>query len=120
MVHLGYFATAEEAVLHVARSPEGQEAAQRSAVAPLASEQEVQGAATATRSSRRKAWSRPRRPMRISRRRRWPRPYVPSGAFFKEENAPPMPPDAVVKREREAVVRGGKRSDDGPKRRRSK
>ena len=83
------------------------EAAQRSAVAPLASEQEVQGAATATRSSRRKVWSRPRRPMRTSRRRRWPRPYVPSGAFFKEENAPPMPPDAVVKREREAVVRGG-------------
>ena len=27
MVHLGYFATAEEAALHVARSPEGQAAA---------------------------------------------------------------------------------------------
>ena len=109
MVHLGYFATAEEAVMHVARSPEGQERRRKGlqSLAPLASEQEVQGAATATRSSRRKAWSRPRRPMRISRRRRWPRPYVPSGAFFKEENAPPMPPDAVVKREREAVVRGG-------------
>ena len=108
MVDLGYFATAEEAVLHVARSPEGQErrrkgqqwrrwrASRRSRARP-----------TATRSSRRKVWSRPRRPMRTSRRRRWPRPYVPSGAFFKEENAPPMPPDAVVKREREAVVRGG-------------
>ena len=34
MVHLGYFATAEEAALHVARSPEGQEAAKRAAAAP--------------------------------------------------------------------------------------
>ena len=33
-VHLGYFATAEEAALCVARSPEGQPAAQRAAAAP--------------------------------------------------------------------------------------
>ena len=36
MVSLGYFATAEEAALRVARSPEGQEAAQRAvSAAPL-------------------------------------------------------------------------------------
>ena len=33
-VHLGHFATAEEAALHVARSPEGQAVAQRAAAAP--------------------------------------------------------------------------------------
>ena len=32
-VYLGYFATAEEAALHVARSPEGRAAAARAAVA---------------------------------------------------------------------------------------
>ena len=41
--HLGYFATAEEAALCVARSPEGQAAAQRAAAAPLTSEEEDQG-----------------------------------------------------------------------------
>ena len=46
-VNLGMFATAEEAALCVARSPEGQAAAQRSGVAPLASEEGGQGAATA-------------------------------------------------------------------------
>ena len=38
-VNLGYFATAEEAALCVARSPEGQAAAERAAVAPLTSEE---------------------------------------------------------------------------------
>ena len=43
-VHLGYFATAEEAALYVARSPEGKEAAERAAAAvaaapPLTSEE---------------------------------------------------------------------------------
>ena len=44
-VHLGSFATAEEAALCVARSPEGQEAAKRPAVAaPLSSEEALQQA----------------------------------------------------------------------------
>ena len=46
-VCLGYFATAEEAALCVARSPEGRKAAERvasaSASAPLMSEEEGQG-----------------------------------------------------------------------------
>ena len=85
-VSLGCFATAEEAALCVARSPEGQAAAKRAA----ASEQ---GNATA----------------------------IPPGAVLKEEGAvPPMPPDAIVKREHEIVVKEEERSDDRPKRQRSK
>ena len=44
-VHLGYFATAEEAALRVARSPEGRAAAQKAAAAtrPLPSEEEGKG-----------------------------------------------------------------------------
>ena len=48
-------------------------------------------------------------------------PPMPPGAYFKEEVAvPPMPPDAVAKREHEVVVKEEERSDDRPKRRRSK
>merc|ERR1740124_851500 len=44
-VHLGLFATAEEAALCVARSPEGQAAAKRAAsAAPQLSEEESKGA----------------------------------------------------------------------------
>ena len=45
MVYMGYFATAEEAALCVARSPEGQAAAQKAAAAtrPLTSEEEGKG-----------------------------------------------------------------------------
>ena len=44
-VHLGHFATAEEAALCVARSPEGRAAAQKAAAAtrPLTSEEEGKG-----------------------------------------------------------------------------
>ena len=48
-------------------------------------------------------------------------PPMPPGAFFKEEGVvPPMPSDAVVKREHAVVVKEEERSDDRPKRRRSK
>ena len=48
-------------------------------------------------------------------------PPMPPGAFVKEEQvAPPMPPDAIVKREHTVVVKEEERSDDRPKRRRSK
>ena len=48
-------------------------------------------------------------------------PPMPSGAFFKkEEVVMPMPPDAVAKRGHEVVVKEERRSDDRPKRRRSK
>ena len=48
-MHLGTFATAEEAALHVARSPEGQEAAQRAAAAPPLTSKEARQQAEAER-----------------------------------------------------------------------
>ena len=53
MVHLGIFATAEEAALYIARSPEGQEAANRPAAAAPSEEArqqaEAEGGADAAR-----------------------------------------------------------------------
>ena len=95
------FATAGEAALCVARSPEGQAAAKRAAsVAPQLSEEEGKGMV----------------------------PPMPPGAFVKEEDMPPaavvkdegvvpsMPPDAFVKVE--VVVKEEERSDRRPKRQR--
>ena len=107
-VSLGNFATAEEAALCIARSPEGQAAAAKAAAAapPLTSEEEGKGKI----------------------------PAMPSGAVIKEEQeedmapptpptikeegtVPPMPPDAFVKVE--VVVKEEERSDGGPKRQRT-
>ena len=95
---LGYFATAEEAALCIARSPEGQAAAKRAvSAAPHLSEEEGKGAV----------------------------PPMPPGAFVKEEDmppapvvkeegaVPPMPSDAYVKTE--AVVKEEERSGGRPK-----
>ena len=49
LVSLGSFATAEEAALCVARSPEGQEAAQRAAAAPPLTSEEARQQAQAER-----------------------------------------------------------------------
>ena len=100
-VHLGTFATAEEAALCVARSPEGRAAAKRAA--PQVSEEEGKGTV----------------------------PPMPPGAFVKEEDVPaaavvkeegavpPMPPDAFVVKT-EAVVKEEERSGRRPKRQRRK
>ena len=102
-VSLGCFATAEEAALGVARSPEGQAAAKR--VVPPASPQlsEEEGKGTV--------------------------PPMPPGAFVKEEDVPPapvvkeegavppMPSDAFVKTE--AVVKEEEHSGSRPKRQRT-
>ena len=92
-VSLGTFATAEEAALRVARSPEGQAAAKRSpsAPTPLTSEAELKDEP----------------------------PAMPSDAVVKEEGmVPPMPPDAYVKVE--VVVKEEECSDGQPKRQRKK
>ena len=102
-VYLGRFATAEEAALCIARSPEGQAAAKRAAaVVPQLSEEE--GKVTV--------------------------PPMPPGAFLKEEDmpsdavvkdegvVPPMPLDAFVKVE--VVVKEEERSNRRPKRQRTK
>ena len=110
VVHLGSFATAEEAALCVARSPEGQAAAAERAASvpqPRRSEEEGQGNATATRS-------------RAVLKQEGAVPPMPAGAFVKEEVVfPPMPPDAIVKREHTVVVKEEERSDGRAKRRRS-
>ena len=99
-VHLGSFATAEEAALCIARSPEGQAAAAKRA-APQLSEEEGKGTV----------------------------PPMPPGAFVKEEDVPaaavvkeegavpPMPPDAFVVKT-EAIVKEEERSGSRPKRQR--
>ena len=102
---LGHFATAEEAALRVARSPERQAAAKRAASAALQlqlSEEEGKGTV----------------------------PPMPPGALVKEEDmppapvvkeegaVPPMPSDAFVKTE--AVVKEEERSGSRPKRQRAR
>ena len=101
--NLGYFATAEEAALCVARSPEGWAAAGRAVLAA-----EGQGALPAV-------------PSGASLKEEGTVPPMPPGAFVKEEGVlvPPMPPDALVKVE--VVVKEEEGSTDGrPKRRRTK
>jgi len=100
-VHLGYFATAEEAALCIARSPEGRAAAKKAA----ASEE---GNATAKSPG-------------AALKEEGAIPPMPPGAFVKEEGVvPPMPPDAVVKREHAVVVKEEERSHGRATRRRSK
>jgi hypothetical protein len=100
-VYLGMFATAEEAALCVARSPEGRAAARRATAA------EGQGMPPAV-------------PSGASLKEEGTVPPMPPGAFVKGEAVvPPMPPDAFVKVE--VVVKEEQGSTDGrPKRRRTK
>jgi len=100
-VYLGRFATAEEAALHVARTPEGRAAAGRAAAA------EGQGAPPAVSSG-------------ASLKEEGTVFPMPPGAFVKEEGAvPPMPPDAFVKVEVVVKEEGGI-TDGRPKRQRTK
>jgi predicted DNA-binding WGR domain protein len=98
-VSLGHFATAEEAALCVARTPEGRAAAARAAAA------ENQGALPAVSSG-------------ASLKEEGTVPPMPPGAVVKGEGAvPPMPPDAFVKVE--VVVKEEEGSDGRPKRQRT-
>jgi predicted secreted protein len=100
-VSLGSFATAEEAALCVARTPEGRAAAGRAAAA------KSQGALPAVLSG-------------ASLKEEGTVPPMPPGAFVKGEGVvPPMPPDAFVKMK--PVVKDEEGSTDGrPKRQRTK
>ena len=120
-VSLGSFATAEEAALCVARSPEGRAAAKQAAVSeagkgrapdlPSGAVLKEEGAVPPMPLG---AFVKDEEPEEVA-------PPMPPGAVFKEEGVvPPMPPDAIVKREQEVVVKEEERSDDGAKRRRSK
>jgi len=99
VVSLGCFATAEEAALCVARTPEGRAAAGRAAAA------EGQGAHPAV-------------PSGASLKEEDTVPPMPPGAFVKEEGVVPlMPPDAFVKVE--VVVKEEEGSGGQPKRQRT-
>ena len=106
-LYLGSFATAEEAALCIARSPEGRAAAKRAAAS-----EDGQGTGRAM-------------PPGTVLKEEGAVPPMPPGAFVKEEQvappgalikdegvAPPMPPDAAVKQERVVVVKQ-ERSQDG-------
>ena len=83
---LGSFATAEEAALCIARSPEGKEAARKAAAGE-------EGNA-------------PAMPPGAALKQEGAVPPMPPGAFVKEEHvAPPMPPDAFAKEENAVVPR---------------
>jgi hypothetical protein len=101
-VYLGRFATAEEAALCVARSPEGRAAAGRAAAAA-----ESRGTL-------------PAMPSGASLKEEDTVPPMPPGAFVKGEGVvPSMPTDAFVKVE--VVVKEEEGSTDGrPKRQRTK
>ena len=129
-VHLGSFATAEEAALCFARSPEGrataaqQAAAERAAPAPQPpASEDGQGTAPAMPPGavlKEEGVVPPMPPGAFVKEEQVALP-MPPGAFFKLEGVvPPMPPDAVVKREHAVVVKEEERSDDRAKRRRSK
>ena len=129
-VRLGTFATAEEAALCIARSPEGraaaaeQAAAERAAPAPQPpASEEGQGTAPAMPPGAvlKEEGAVPPMPPGAFVKEEQVAPPMPPGAFFKEEGVvPPMPPDAVVKREHTVVVKEEERSDGRAKRRRSK
>jgi len=102
-VHLGSFATAEEAALCVARTPEGQAAARRAAVA------ESQGALPAAPSGA------------SLNKEEGTVPPMPPGAFVKEEGVvPPMPSDALIVKVEVVVKEEEEGSDSRPKRQRAK
>ena len=114
-VHLGYFATAEEAALCVARSPEGQAAAGRAAAA------ESQGTVPPMPSGAilKEEGTVPPVPHGAFVKEEGAVPPMPLGAFVKEEGVvPPMPPAAFIKVE--VVVKEEEGSDGGLKRRRKK
>ena len=116
MVHLGSFATAEEAALCVARSPEGQAAAKKAAASEQGNAPTMPPGATLKEEG-----AVPPMPPGAFVKEEQVAPPMPPGAFVKEEGVvPPMPPDAVVKREHAVVVKEEERSHGRAKRHRSK
>jgi len=114
-VNLGSFATAEEAALCFARSPEGRAAAQKAAAS-----EEGNAPAMPPGAVLKEEGAVPPMPPGAFVKEEQVAPPMPPGAFVKEEGVvPPMPPDAIVKREHTVVVKE-ERSDGPAKRRRSK
>ena len=116
-VCLGSFATAEEAALCVARSPEGRAAAGRAAASEGG---QGTGRAMPPGAVLKEEGAVPPMPPAAFVKEEQVAPPLPPGAFVKEEGVvPPMPPDAIVKREHTVVVKEEERSHGRAKRRRS-
>ena len=121
-VHLGSFATAEEAALCVARSPEV--LASAAAAKRAAASEEGQGAGGPTMPSTeivKKDGTVPPMPPGAFVKDEEVAPPMPPGAYFKEEEmVPPTPLDEAIEQELEVVVKEEERSDGRTKRRRIK
>ena len=114
-VYLGSFATAEEAALCVARSPEGRAAAERAAASEGG---QGTGRAMLPGAVLKEEGAVPPMPPGAFVKEEQVAPPMPPGAFFKEEGVvPPMPSDTVVKQE---VVVKQERSHDGRAKRQRK
>ena len=101
-VTLGTFATAEEAALCIARSPEGRAWAAQQAAAS----EERNAPAMPPGAALKEEGAVPPMPPGAFVKEEQVVPPTPPGAFFKEEGVvPPMPPDAIVKREHAVVVK---------------
>ena len=128
-VRLGYFPTAEEAALCVARSPEGRAAAAERAAAERAratpvpqptTNEEGQGTAPAMPpgATLKDEGAVPPMPPDAFVKEEQVAPPMPPGVFFKEEGVvPPMPSDTVVKQE---VLVKQERSQEGRAKRQRK
>eukprot|EP00964_Phaeocystis_antarctica_P146030 scaffold112224_cov66-Phaeocystis_antarctica.AAC.3 len=118
--HLGSFATAEEAALCVARSPEGKTAA---AAATRVASEEGQGTGPTMQCAEivKEEGAVPPMPPGTFVKEEEVAPPMPPGAFFKEEEmVPPTPFDEAIEQELEVVVKEEERSDGRTKRRRIK
>ena len=114
-VYLGCFATAEEAALCVARTPEGRAAAKKAAASEEGNAPVIPSGATLKEEG-----AVPPMPPDAFVKEEQVAPPMPPGAFVKEEGVvPPMPPDAVVKRELTVAVKEEERSHGRAKRHRS-
>ena len=119
-VSLGRFATAEEAALYVARSPEGQAAAAAAKRASSSEEGQGTGPTMPPGAILKEEGAVPPMPPGTFVKEEEVAPPMPPGVFFKEEEmVPPTPLDEAIKQELEVVVKEEERSDGRPKRQRN-
>ena len=118
-VYLGSFAIIEEAALCVARSPEGQAAAERTAAsAPALSEEKGRVPTMLSGAVLKEEGEVPPMPPGAFVKDEEVVPSMPPCAFFKEGDVVQPVADAVVKQEPDFVVKGEERSDGRAKRQR--
>ena len=110
-VSLGSFATAGEAALCVARSPEGQAGTATALAPPLVNKEDSKGVVPSGAILKEEG-AVPPMPLGAFVKNEEVAPPMPPGAYFKEEDDLPTPLDAVVEEEHGVVVKEEERSDD--------